>query len=242
MTERFRPCVLIPTFDNPRTVRRVVEEARAHLGDVLVVDDGSGPEGERVCADIGAEGLAQVRRRPKNGGKGAAVKTGLAWARELGFTHAAQVDADGQHDVSALPRLLAAGREHPDSLILGCPRYDESAPRVRRVARRFTQLWVDLEVGRGVIADAMVGFRLYPIDATLAAGARGDRMDFDVEIPVRLAWAKTPIVNFPVPVRYFSRAEGGVSHFHPFLDNVRFFALHTRLATLAFFRWLGGRR
>ena len=95
----FRCALLVPTYDNPLTVRKVVEAAREHIDDVIVVDDGSGPAGRRACEEIAAAGLAHVHHREHNGGKGAAVKTGFAVARELGFTHALQVDADGQHDL-----------------------------------------------------------------------------------------------------------------------------------------------
>ena len=237
VAEGFRACVVIPTYDNPQTIKAVVEEARRYVPDVLVVDDGSGAPGRAACDELASRGVARIFRRTRNGGKGAAVKEGLRRARDLGFTHAVQVDADGQHDLRHIPRLLEIGLQRPQALVLGCPEFDDSAPRVRRVARRFTQFWVDLEVGPGVIRDAMVGFRLYPIAATLSAQARGDRMDFDVEVPIRMAWRQTPIVNLPVPVRYLSKEEGGVSHFQPLRDNLRFSWLHARLSTWAFFRW-----
>lgn len=240
MQAEFRPCILVPTYDNPLTIRAVVTEARAFLSDVIVVDDGSSRAGYEACQDLEDSGLARVVHRSFNGGKGAAVKTGLAVARGLGFTHAVQVDADGQHDLSLIPELLSHGRAQPEAFVVGCPRYDESAPAARRWARKFTQLWVNLEVGRGVVEDTMVGFRLYPIDATLAAKARGDRMDFDVEVVVRMAWQGTPIVNLPVPVRYLTSAEGGVSHFQPLRDNLRFSWLHSRLCTEACVAWARG--
>ena len=85
---KYRPCILIPTFDNPLTIRAVALEAREHLPHVLVVDDGSGPENRRAVDALEQEQLAKTRRRERNGGKGAAVQTGLRFARELGFTHA----------------------------------------------------------------------------------------------------------------------------------------------------------
>ncbi|HEY8432109.1 MAG TPA: glycosyltransferase, partial [Sandaracinaceae bacterium] len=93
----FRPCILIPTYDNPRTIRNVVLAVRRILPDVVVVDDASGEENRREVEKLGEEGLALVTRRETNGGKGAAVKTGFRFALEHGFTHALQVDADGQH-------------------------------------------------------------------------------------------------------------------------------------------------
>ncbi len=227
-----RACALIPTYDNPRTVRAVVERVRAFVP-VVVVDDGSAAEGRAAVEALGREGLAQVTRRAQNGGKGAAVKTGFAFAHGLGYTHALQVDADGQHTLADIPRFLAAAQAEPDALILGAPEYDSSAPRGRLIGRKITLFWTDVEVGRGVITDPMCGFRVYPLRAALAAPRTGDRMDFDIEIAVRMAWMGVPIVNLPTKVRYLARDEGGVSHFHMLRDNLRIGWMHTRLSTTA---------
>lgn len=230
----FRPCILIPTYDNPATIEAVVQGARDYLKDVIVVNDGSGPEARAILESIAERGLALVVHREVNGGKGAAVKTGFAAALERGFTHALQVDGDGQHDLEAIPRFLEHARRAPDAAIFGYPEYDESAPALRRQARKFTQLWVDLEVGeKGKIRDTMIGFRVYPLAPVSALRVRGDRMDFDIEIAVKIAWAGIPIVNLPIAVRYLSAEEGGRSHFQPFRDNFRFAILHSRLCTIA---------
>jgi len=241
----FRPCILIPTYDNPATIAKVVAAVREHLADVVVIDDGSGPANAAAVAALGDAGLAHVRRRAHNGGKGAAVKTGFLFARELGYTHAMQVDADGQHDVAQIPAFLDVARAHPDTLVLGYPEYDDAAPRGRRFARKITQFWVNIETWLGssqrygVIRDPMIGFRVYPLAAVRVAERCADRMDFDIEIAVRLVWAEVPIVNMPIAVRYLSADEGGVSHFRMFRDNVRISWLHTRLTTVSIFRGLG---
>ena len=229
----FRVCALIPTYDNPRTVRAVVERVRAHIPDVVVVDDGSAAAGREAVAELGREGLAQVTRRAVNGGKGAAVKTGFAFAQGLGYTHALQVDADGQHRLEDIPRFLATAQARPEALVLGAPQYDATAPRGRLIGRKITLFWTAVEVGRGVITDPMCGFRVYPLAAALAAPRTGDRMDFDIEIAVRMAWMGVPIVNLPTQVRYLGRDEGGVSHFHMLRDNLRIAGMHTRLAMTA---------
>jgi polyprenyl-phospho-N-acetylgalactosaminyl synthase len=194
---------------------------------VVVIDDGSGPDGRAAVAALEAEGLAHVRHRARNGGKGAAVKSGFAFARELGYTHALQVDADGQHALEDVPALLAASRANPGALVLGQPEYDASAPTGRRIARKITVFWTHLEAGWGTISDPMCGFRVYPLEAALrVAGACGDRMDFDPEVAVRVAWTGAPVLNVPTKVRY---PEGGVSHFKLFLDNWLITRMHTRL-------------
>jgi len=228
----FRCCALIPTYNNPMTVAAVVEQTRQYLTDVIVVDDGSTAEGRAACQQLAERGLAHVHHRERNGGKGAAVKTGFTIARELGFTHALQIDADSQHDLSRIPEFLAHGQAQPQALILAYPEYDESVPAVRREARKFTRFWVDLETGRGVIKDSMCGFRLYPLAALDGLHIPSNRMDFDIEIAVRLAWTGLPIMNLPVAVRYLAKSEGGVSHFKPFRDSLRFSWLHSKLCTI----------
>ncbi len=235
-------CALIPTYDNPRTLRAVVEQVRVHLPDVVVVDDGSGPEGRAACEALARDGLAHVHHRARNGGKGAAVKTGFRVARELGFTHALQVDADGQHDLADIPRFLEVHRRQPDALVLGEPTFDASAPASRLRGRRFSRFWTDLETGGRVIQDPLCGFRLYPLANALRAGAWGDRMDFDPEIAVRIVWTLCPVVNLPTRVRYLSREEGGVSHFRMWRDNALISWAHTRLCTGAVLRLLTFRR
>ncbi len=236
----FRPCALVPTYDNPTTVRSVVERIRAWLPEVVVVDDGSADPGRLAVEALGHDKLAHVVRRVENGGKGAAVKTGFARAHELGFTHALQVDADGQHALEDIPRFLEAARQKPEALVLGAPVFDESAPKGRLFARKITQFWTNLETGGKVIEDPMCGFRVYPVAAALAAGApTGDRMDFDPEIVVRLCWAGLPVINLPTKVHY---QQGGVSHFHMFSDNVKISWMHTRLVANAILRVVTGRR
>jgi predicted LPLAT superfamily acyltransferase len=235
----FRPCAIIPTFENPGTIRAVVEKVREQLPDVIVVDDGSAPEGRAQVEQLGREKLAHAFRRATNGGKGAAVKTGLEAAHKLGYTHALQIDADGQHDLGDIPRFLDAARQQPEALVLGCPVFDGSAPRGRRVGRQITVFWTTIETGSRAIVDPMCGYRVYPLEPALAASrGTGDRMEFDPEIAVRMVWAGVPTVNLRTRVRYLRRDEGGVSHFHLFRDNARISWMHTRLVVLALLRLL----
>jgi glycosyltransferase involved in cell wall biosynthesis len=229
MTAPLRTCAVIPTFNNPMTVGRVVTEVRRYLDDVLVVDDGGNQEARRVLDEIATQGAARVIRRDQNGGKGAAVKTGLRAARELGFSHALQIDADGQHDTADIPKFLARSAERPQAAVLGHPVWDETMPRGRRAAHALTNFMVFVQTGGRNIVDPQCGFRVYPVEPAVEVAVRGDRMDFDVEIAVRLYWAGVPIVNVPTGVRYLSSAAGGTSHFRPVRDNVALTWMHIRL-------------
>jgi glycosyltransferase involved in cell wall biosynthesis len=234
----FRVCVLIPTYDNPDTIVSVVESVRCFTHDIVVVDDGSAAPARAVITGLQERGWAHVVRRPHNGGKGAAVKTGLQAARELGFTHALQLDADGQHCVSDIPRFVDEARTHPECLVLGTPQFADDAPRARIYGRQISIGFVHLETGSRAIADPLCGYRVYPVTAALSCAPRADRMEFDPEIAVRMVWQGVRVRNLPTHVRYISREQGGVSHFQLVRDNARISFMHTRLVCLALLRLL----
>ena len=225
----FRPCILIPTYNNPRTIRTVVNAVRALLPEVVVIDDASGEENRVEVEKLGQEGLAHVRRRKANGGKGAAVKTGFLFAKELGYTHALQVDADGQHALEDIATFLEMGAKNPEAVILGQPIFDETAPMHRKILRKVTIFWTRREVGSDRVGDPLCGFRLYPIEASIRTNTIGDRMDFDPEIVVRLAWTGMLILQLQTKVRYLTASEGGISHWRAFEDNWLIAKMHTRL-------------
>jgi glycosyltransferase involved in cell wall biosynthesis len=229
MMGSFRPCALIPTFDNPLTIARVVDEVRRHLDHVIVVDDGSTVAGRTAVDAIARGSVARVVRRDRNGGKGAAVKTGFGVARDLGYTHALQIDADGQHDPQDIPRFLELAAARPEAAVLGQPIFDASTPRGRRAAHALTNFWTRVETAGPAIADPQCGYRVYPVGPACEAAARSNRMAFDIEVAVRLVWAGVPVINLPTRVRYLPAGSGGVSHFRPFRDNVSITWMHTRL-------------
>ncbi|MDR2678972.1 MAG: glycosyltransferase family 2 protein [Zoogloeaceae bacterium] len=231
-TPSLRLVAVIPVYDHGETVAAVITALRAVWAElpVILVDDGSHATcaatlRERAATDNGI----QLITHPENRGKGAAVLTGLAAAAERGFSHALQIDADGQHDPEALPRFFAAMRAHPQAAIIGYPRYAHDVPKGRLYGRYLTHIWVWINTLSLRIRDSMCGLRIYPLAAVIplfASLARATRMDFDPEILVRLDWAGTPIENLPVAVRY---PEGGRSHFRLWKDNARIARMHARL-------------
>jgi glycosyltransferase involved in cell wall biosynthesis len=230
------PCLLIPVYDHGRELEDVVARLEPLGLPCIVVDDGSHDE-TRLVIDGLAERLAwvTVKRRLRNGGKGAALKSGYATAASTGYTHALQLDADGQHDVEDVRALWQAAKTRPEALVLGRPEFDETAPAARRHGRLVSLFWVHVETLSRRIGDPLCGLRCMPLEATQAVLARrrcGDHMEFDPEIAVRLVWAGVPVVNVPCRVRY---PDGGTSHFDLFRDNVRISWMHTRL----FFEMIG---
>jgi glycosyltransferase involved in cell wall biosynthesis len=235
--------VLIPSYDAGPRLLATVEEALRHWSPVWVVVDGSTDgSGEAVRALAERDPRMRVIVRPQNGGKGAAVATGVSAALSAGFTHVLTLDSDGQHPADHIPPFMEASRERPEALVLGRPVFGPEAPAARRQGRKLSIALARVEILGGGIDDPLFGFRVYPAEAlqqAFQATRRARRFDFDHEIAVRMFWAGVPTVNRNVPCRYLSKTEGGVSHFHYVRDNMTLVWLHFRLlAELALGRWI----
>ena len=207
---------LIPALDCEATIGAVVRGTLAHLPLVLVVDDGSSDR----TADAAKAAGAEVLRLPANRGKGAALASGLRALREWGATHALTLDGDGQHLPGDVPTLLRASAEAPRALVLGARQHEPGRlARVRAFGNRLANRWVRIACG-AVLEDTQSGFRVYPIDATLALGCRARRFAFETEVVIQAVRAGLPIRS--VPVRVWNPPPGErTSHFRGFSDTLR---------------------
>ncbi len=233
MTPSSTHLVLIPSFNPGAKVFSTVNAALSQWAPVWVVVDGSTDHTEHRLAEMAAaEPNLRVWVRPKNGGKGAAVLFGMREAKALGFTHVLTLDSDGQHPAASILKFMQASSASPDSMVLGEPIFDHSAPSLRVRGRRISNWWANLETLWAGIHDSLFGFRVYPIGPLISVMRRQPwmrRFDFDVEAVVRLSWRGVRPINLPAPVRYFSPEEGGVSHFHYGRDNALLTWMHFRL-------------
>lgn len=226
----FNPCIIIPIYNNPDTIESVVELLAVTGLPCLIVDDGSNEPTKDALGRLRARyPWVQVLTRQTNGGKGAAMRDGFHAAFGQRYSHAVQLDADGQHDASDTPRFVEAARRAPGSLIMGKPVFDAAAPRARRYGRMITQFWVAIETLSCEFPDALYGFRCYPLAPVIHLYREadiGDGMVFDTSIAVRLFWAGVPVQPLETRVSYY---EGGISHFDYLRDNLRISWLHARL-------------
>jgi glycosyltransferase involved in cell wall biosynthesis len=250
MTPAQTHLVILPTYNTGPRLREVVAEVLHHWQPVMVVVDGSTDGSEQSVLELAkSEPMLTVLILPRNSGKGAAVIAGARLASEKGFTHALVMDADGQHPAASIREFMEVSNRHMDAMVLGRPIFPANIPAERLHGRKLSVGLVRFELLGAGIADPLFGFRVYPLAPLLAVlGPRrgGRRYDFDTEAAIRLGWAGVPPVNVAAPVRYFSREEGGVSHFHYLHDNVTLVWMHIRLITeLLLWRWpalLGHRR
>ena len=234
----WRPGIAIPCYNHGGTLEAVLRGLENLALPCVVVDDGSSAGQRELAREACAKfPWVTLRERAENGGKGAAVIDAVEALAALGCTHALQVDADGQHDLGDARKLLDASRDNPAAVVSGEPVYDESAPRGRVIGRRITAFWVTIETLSRQLRDTMCGFRVYPAGPFLRVTRRGRiglRMDFDIEILVRLFWDGVPVRFIPTRVIY---PEGGTSSFDYLRDNLRISRMHAKLCLEAPRHW-----
>lgn len=230
MTIAFKPCLLIPVYNHQNPLPGILARLNEHRLPCILVDDGSDASCAAVIRAMAQQyDWAHTLRLDINRGKGGAVKAGLQWADKLGYTHALQIDADGQHDLADIQKFLRAAEDHPQAVIIGQPIFDASIPKLRFYARYLTHVWVYINTLSLQIRDAMCGYRVYPVTACthlMRNTQLEERMAFDVEILVRLYWQGLNMVSISTHVGY---PQDGVSHFRGLEDNLRISLTHARL-------------
>jgi glycosyltransferase involved in cell wall biosynthesis len=234
-----RTVVVLPTFNNERTLADVLSRVAAQGLPIIVVNDG--------CTDCTAtlleqwraehsQAQIQVQGHPRNRGKAAALQTGFAAALRDGFTHAITIDTDGQHDPEEIPSLLAEATRNPAAYVLGY-RDDSRAdyPARSRLGRRLSNFFIRLESGLRV-RDSQCGMRIYPLALVQAVRCGAGHFGYEAEMITRAAWSGCPIAEVPIVTRYLPMGQR-VSHFRPWLDTARGIAMHVRLIGRALTPW-----
>lgn len=211
-------CVLIPTYNNAGTIVDVVRRAYRQMHDVIVVNDGSTDATSALLASLDIP--VTVVTLAHNKGKGAALVAGFRKAKEMGYTHALTIDADGQHYPEDIPVLLRALDVHPNALIVGSRQFtDANMPGKSKFANRFSNFWFRLQTTVS-LPDTQTGMRIYPLDQLYGLSILTSRYEAELELLVFAAWHNVPLV--PVPIRvYYPPKEERVSHFVPARDFTR---------------------
>lgn len=225
-------CAVIPTYQNAKTLLKVVADVHRVVDTVFVVDDGSN-DGTAALLDkaTGNERPEKVLTHPKNCGKGAALKTGLTYARQQGFRYAVTVDADGQHRADDIPALLKAVEEEPDALAIGSRGLQhENMPAKSTFANRFSNFWFALQTIQR-LPDTQSGLRVYPLRRLHGLRWMSARYEAELTLLVFSAWAGVKLLPVPVSV-YYPPRDQRVTHFRPGRDFTRISVLNTLLCFL----------
>lgn len=222
--------VLIPTYNNAKTLGAVIEDVSQYSSDIIVVNDGSIDETANVLA--GFTDLTVITH-PKNAGKGKALKNGLRRAKNMGFRYAITIDSDGQHFASDIPTFITEIEQIPDSLLVGARNLSsDNMPGKNTFANKFSNFWFTLETGLK-LTDTQSGYRLYPLYKLGSMKCYTAKYEFELEAIVFASWAGTQVKNIPVHV-YYPPADERVSHFRPFWDFFRISVLNTVLVLITF--------
>jgi glycosyltransferase involved in cell wall biosynthesis len=223
------PCLLIPIYDHKDQIRAVLDSLAGFGFDCIVIDDGSGIE-TRMVLDAAEKDFnwLEVYHRDFNGGRGAALTSGYRLAAKRGFTHAIQLDADGQHDARDVPRFVEAIKANPDALVLGTPIFDETVPKSRLYGRQLSRFMVWATTLSMDVSDPLCGFRGIPLAPTLSLLEQvkmGHHMEFDPQLVIQLYWRGVPVLNLPTKVVYDA---AGLSHFDFVRDNLRLIGVYAQ--------------
>lgn len=222
--------VVIPTYNNEKTLRRVLDGVLEYTAQIIVVNDGSTDRTSQILNDYNGLELIDFAA---NKGKGCALRAGLSRARELGFHYAISIDSDGQHYPSDLSTFVEALEEAKAPVLLIGARNmtQDSVPKKSSFGNKFSNFWFWFETGIK-LEDTQSGYRAYPLLA-IPKKYYTRKFEFEIEIIVRAAWNGVAVRNIPVQVLY-DPAER-VSHFRPFKDFTRISILNTVLVFLTFF-------
>lgn len=219
-------CVIIPTYNNATTIRRVIEDVEKCCSSIIVVNDGSTDDTAAILQSIPSP--IEVVSYPDNRGKGYALVTGFKKAKALGYTHAITIDADGQHFADDIPCFIEGLKHNPEGFIVGCRNLtEENMPRQNTFANRFSNFWFRLQTGIN-LPDTQSGYRLYTLSSLKGLNLITSRYESELELLVYAAWAGVDITSVNVKV-YYPPAEERVSHFRPIYDFFRISVLNTVL-------------
>ncbi|SFT03000.1 DUF2062 domain-containing protein [Sphingobacterium wenxiniae] len=222
--------VVIPTYNNEKTLKRVLDGVLSYTADIIVVNDGST---DGTASILSAYPQIHILHFDKNQGKGMALRAGIAEARKQGFDYAISIDSDGQHYPDDLPVFVQeiAQSQKPILLIGSRNMMQDSVPKKSSFGNKFSNFWFWFETGIK-LTDTQSGYRAYPLQA-IPKKFYTKKFEFEIEIIVRSAWNGIAVKNVPVKVLY-DPAER-VSHFRPFKDFTRISILNTVLVFLTFF-------
>ncbi len=234
--DRANTIVIIPTYNNAKTLGNVIERALLHNLPLLVINDGSTDDTRNVLSQFAN---IQIINLEKNQGKGVALKTALRWAIEQNYRYAVTLDSDGQHYPEDISVFLSEIEQSPDTLLVGSRNLQaENMPAKNTFANKFSNFWFRIETGIKM-NDTQSGYRLYPLHKLKGLKFFTGRYEFELEILVRAAWQGIEVTNVPIRV-YYPPVEERISHFRPLRDFMRLSLLNTVLvffAVFAYYPW-----
>ncbi|MBT0607740.1 DUF2062 domain-containing protein [Aequorivita echinoideorum] len=224
-------CVIVPTYNNDKTLQRVLDGVLRFSKDIIVVNDGSTDTTAHILQKY--QQIQQIHFS-ENKGKGKALREAFKHAENLGFDYALTIDSDGQHFPEDIPQFITAlqKQENPATLLIGSRNMEQAGiPKKSSFGNKFSNFWFWVETGIW-LQDTQSGFRLYPLFAMKELKFYTNKFEFEIEAIVKAAWSGIEVKNVPIQIHY--ELEDRVSHFRPFKDFTRISILNTYFVALTF--------
>ncbi len=238
VSDEERICVIVPTYNNEKTIVDVLQRIQAYTHNIIVVNDGSTPE--TLAAIRTLMELPDIVDYAPNRGKGYALIQGFRRALELGYRYAVTIDSDGQHFPEDIPVIIDCHSANKDALVVGSRNLTaDNMPSRNTFANKFSNFWFRLQTGIP-LEDTQSGFRLYPLETINLRWPITPRYEAELELLVFSAWRGVPVVSVPVRVYYPPEGER-VSHFRPFWDFFRITVLNSVLTIVSLFSFIPAR-
>ena len=226
--EKYRICVVIPTYNNAKTLSKVLDGVLQFTPHILIINDGSTDETSSILSHYQN---IKVIKLNKNKGKGNALKVGFDEALHLKYDYALTIDSDGQHYPDDIPVFInELDKKNQPILLVGSRNMEqENVPKKSSFGHRFSNFWFHLETGVK-LTDTQSGYRLYPLKHLPKKYFSG-KFEFEIEVLVRASWRGILLKNIPIKVLYDPKER--VSHFRPIRDFVRISILNAILVLIA---------
>jgi len=200
-------CVVVPTYNNSKTLQRVLDSILEYTSNIIVVNDGATDTTPQILKRYSNLVIITLS---KNSGKGLALRLGFERARQLHYEYAITIDSDGQHFASDIPKFIEVIKNQGDALIIGSRNMtQEGVPKKSSFGNKFSNFWFWFETGIR-LEDTQSGYRLYPLQR-IPKKYFTTKFEFEIEVIVRSAWKEIPVINMPIQVLY--DATQRVSHF-----------------------------
>lgn len=227
--QQLRVAVLVPTYNNSKTLGALLQEIQRYTDQIIVVNDGSTDDTSEILSKSGIKDIVEYE---KNIGKGWALRCGFNKAIELGYEYVITIDSDGQHFPEDLLKFLDKLEQRPGCLIIGKRNMEQAGiPGKSSFGNKFSNFWYWVETGIKM-EDTQSGYRLYPVEQLKSLHFFTKKFEFEIEVIVRAAWKGIPIQSVPVKIHYEEKGKR-ISHFRPFQDFSRISILNTFLVTIA---------
>ena len=233
MLSEINGCILVPTYNNEKTIADVLQRVFnvAPNASVIVVNDGSTNSTVSILEELKDKII--LITNDTNQGKGYSLRRGFKKAMELGFDHVVTIDSDGQHFPEDIPLMVEKAKEFPNSVIMGSRNMaHETVPGKSSFGNKFSNFWFKLETWIS-LPDTQTGFRIYPLIPMRKMHFFTKKFEFEIEVIVRLAWKNVKF--YPVAIRVLYDMEERVSHFRPTRDFFRISVLNSVLVLGALF-------